>query len=158
MNASHLRLDLAPGSSLVLAEIGEPSTNDLRVVVIEAMPQGAPRETLVGLATPIRPGNLSRGFELTWWRYVAYSVRNESYFRPEAGEQLGEGFLGRRQDTAFLGYVRATTFADKEFPGPLEHWFLYTGWHCIDVVSDTSPEVRELSPEEVQAVIHAMDC
>lgn len=122
------------------------------------MPQGAPEETEVGLATPIRPGALSRGFELIWWRYVAYSVRNESYFHPEVGEQLGQGFLGTRQDTAFLNYVQATTFADSRYPGPLTHWFLYTSWHCIDVVSDTGPEVRELSSKEVQAALEAMDC
>jgi hypothetical protein len=155
MNANHLTL--SPGRSLVLAEIGEPSNNDLRLLVVEAMPQGAPEQTPVGLATPIRPGDLSRGFELIWWRYVAYSVRNESYFQPEVSEQLGHGFLGTRQDTAFLNYVRGTTFADDQHPGPLEHWFLYTGWHCIDVVSDTAPEVRELSPEEVQAIVQPMN-
>lgn len=157
MNATRPRLDLAPRSSLVLAEIGEPSNNDLRVVVVEVMPNGPAVETERGLATPIEPSVTSRGFELTWWCYVAYSVRNESYFQAEPGEQLGQGFLGAREDTAFLAYVRATTFATNDFPGPLAHWFLYTGWHCIDVVSDTAPEVRELLPDEVQRVIRNME-
>lgn len=111
MSTQSLRLDLSPGASLLLAHIGEPSNNDLRVVVIEDSSHGAPVQTDVGLATPVRPSDLSRGYELTWWRYVAYGVRNESYFRPESSEKLGQGLFGTRSDTAFRGYVSTATFA-----------------------------------------------
>ncbi|CAN7641625.1 hypothetical protein LJR225_004998 [Phenylobacterium sp. LjRoot225] len=156
MDSKKLRLDLAPGRSLLLSEIGEPSNNDLRILVVEAMPQGGPVKMEVGLATPIGAGEQSRGFELTWWRYVAYSVRNESYFQPEAGEVLGQELLGTREGTEFLKYIQATTFATNDYPGPLQHWFLYTEWQCIDVVSDTPPDLRELSQGEVRDLIRRL--
>lgn len=156
MAAPQQLLDLPAGSTLLLAEISEPSNNDLKVIVVEATPNGPAVETEVGLATSVGPTTSSRAFEFTWWRYVAYGVRNESYFRAEAGEQLGERLFGTRLDTAFLNYVRATTFASDDFPGPLKHWYLYTGWHCIDVISDTAPDIRELSTDQVQQVIRSM--
>lgn len=142
-----------PGSTLILSQIGEPSNNDLRLIVIEVRPQGNLVDSSLGPVRPILPDSASKGFEITWWRYVAYAVRNESFFKPERSEQSGQGLSGTRDDTAFLEYVRATTFATDDYPGPLSHWFVYTEWHCIDVVSDTPPNIRELGRAEVDAAI-----
>lgn len=136
--------------SLVLVKIGEVGSNNLQLTVIEARPGPSLVETKLGLATPIRPDENSRGFHVTWYGYVAYSVRNESYFRQEGDEPLGaDDLLTTRTNSAFLDYVAATTFATNSFPGELTHWSLYTEWHCIDVVSAEPPELRELSVDEV---------
>lgn len=100
--------------------------------------------TELGEAFRVAPDQTSRVFELIWRGYVAYCVRNESYFRPEDGEMIGPDRLQVRSNTAFLAYVAATTFAADDFPGPLTHWALYMDWHCIDVVSVEPPEVRLL--------------
>ena len=145
---------LAPGSSLLRSAIGEPSTNDLRLVVLEARPQADPVETSIGPARPIVPDASSRGFELIWWRYVAYAVRNESYARREEGQPVGTGPVGMREASAFLRYVQAATIATDGYPGSLMHWFVDTEWQCIDVVSDSPPDIRELTASEVEAARH----
>lgn len=150
-----LTLDVTPNCSLWLADIGEPRNNDLRVVVVEASREPEPRQTALGLATRVRPAAGVRAFEITWYAYVAYGVRNESYFRAEEGEQPGPHQLATRKDSAFLSYVAATTFAKDDFPGPLIHWSLHTDWHCIDVVGVDAPEVRQLEPPEVATLLAA---
>ncbi|MFC5374607.1 hypothetical protein ACFPIF_18755 [Brevundimonas faecalis] len=146
------RLDLSPESSLLLLKIGEPSNNDLSVIVIEAKPGTGVIETELGPANPIEADATSRAFEFIWWNYVAYSVRNESYWQQEAGHPPEAALTGVKTASAFLVYVSATTFATDDYPGRLMHWFLNTEWHCIDVVSNTAPEVRELSPAEILRV------
>lgn len=148
-------ITLSPGSTLVLADLAEPSTNDFRLVVVEAKPQPRSVETEVGLAHPIEPDETSRAFELVWWNYVSYVVRNESYFKPEENEELGRQLVGTREHTAFLRYVQDTTFATSDYPGPLTHWFVYTEWQCIDVVSNTPPDIREMTAAEVETIMQA---
>lgn len=150
-------LGLSPQCSLILARINEPSTNDLSLIVVEAKSQSAAVETTLGPAHPVLPDASSRGFELTWWKYVAYAIRNESYWKQEQGEPSPSGRFGTRSDSAFLAYVSASTFATDAYPGPLAHWFLNTEWHCVDVVSDTGPEVRELSSDELTQTLAGLD-
>ena len=146
-------LPIAPGCSLWVVDIGEPRNNDLRVVVVEARSALEPKMTALGSATPIRPDTESRAFELIWYAYVGYGVRNESYFRSEDGEAIGTDRLVIRSGSAYLTYIATTTFASDVYPGELTHWSLYADWHCIDVVSTQPPEVRELRPDEVAAYI-----
>ncbi len=138
--------------NLYLTEIGEPTDNELRLVVWEASPGG---ETVFD-ASPLRVTNVhplevtnyTRIFEIMWRQYVAYSVRNESYWWREEGEPKFSSHLYRRSESAFLQYVSATTFANDEYPGPLQHWALTTLHHCVDVVTNEPPQLRLLSPEE----------
>jgi hypothetical protein len=131
--------------SLFLTEIGEPSNNDLRLVVAEGI-AGPLENTQFGEARRIAPDETSRVFELIWCRYVAYSVRNESFTSLKEGEEPPEDMLTTRTNSAYLDYVKAATFASDDYPGPLTHWSLYTEWHCIDVVSDKPPEIRQIGP------------
>lgn len=133
--------------------MGEPRTNDLRVVVAEAKRGSEPVETELGLATPIRPDITSRVYEIVWSNYVAYNVRNESYFRPEDGEVLGGPPLDVRTSSAYLAYVAASTFATNDYPGVLSHWRLYLEWHCIDVVSVDPPTVRLMDVAETALIL-----
>lgn len=153
-----LGLGLAPNATLILARITEPSTNDLQLIVAEAKRQSEAVSTILGPANPVVPDASSRGFELTWRNYVAYVVRNESYCQQEPGEPSPSGRIGtHRHDSAFLTYVATTTFATDEYPGPLTQWFINADWHCIDVVSDTGPEIRELTPEVLKRLLAELD-
>lgn len=140
MKQAEPKLDLAPGCSLSLVEISEPRNNDLHIVVAEVGPSAHEEMTQLGLARRVGPFEGSRTFELTWYCYVAYSIRNESYVigEPDSPD------LRERAETAFGAFVKATTFASDEYPGPLTHWSLYTNWHCIDVISVDPPEIRQL--------------
>jgi hypothetical protein len=142
--------------SLWMCAIDEPRTNDLRVVVLEGKPGPEPVETDFGPATPIRPDAISRAYEIVWSQYVAYNVRNESYFRSEPGEVLSGQPLAVRTASAYLAYVQASTFATDDYPGVLTHWRLYLEWHCIDVVSVDPPDIRLMTAEETAAILAAI--
>lgn len=133
---------------LYITEIGEPADNDLRIVVLQADTRGPIESTKVGEARRILPSEDSPALELVWYDYVAYAFRSESYARLEDGEAPSKDSFSVRADSAFLAYVRASTFATDDFPGPLIHWSLDTLNHCVDVVSTSPPEVRVLAPSE----------
>lgn len=143
------------GVSLFLAEIGEPRNNDLRLVLIEALP-GQLAPSMMGPVHPIAPTPESRVYEVVWYHYVAYSVRNESYV---TGDGTTSDRLSQRSVSAFLDYVAATTFASDDFPGPgkLSHWSLYTEFHCVDVVGVEEPEIKVLSASQAAPYIAAFD-
>lgn len=131
--------------NLYLTDIGEPSENQLRIVVVEGL-LGEPTKIDIdgvdlGEGRSILVTDESRSFELRWDNYVAYAVRNESFCKGEDDELPRGKMLERRFDTAFFQYVSTTTFADDEYPGPLEHWSLTTLNHCVDVVSVGPPRV-----------------
>jgi hypothetical protein len=136
--------------NLYLTDIGEPSENQLRIVVAEGL-LGEPTQIDIegvdlGEGRPILVTDESRSFELRWDNYVAYAVRNESFWKAEDDELPRGRMLERRFDSAFFRYVSATTFADDEYPGPLEHWSLTTLNHCVDVVSVGPPRVMLTRP------------
>lgn len=130
-----------------LEEIGEPSDNVLRIVAVEARAQGPAQSTLLGKAVPILPLPDGAPVELTWKHYVAYAVRNESYAMADDGapSSIPVSQLVERRNSAFLDFVRRTTIASDEFPGPLRHWELMCLNHVIDVVSTTEPVINSLS-------------
>lgn len=131
--------------NLYLTSIGEPRENQLRIVVTEGV-LGEPTKIDIdgidlGEGQPIVMTDESRSFELYWDNYVAYAVRNESFWKGEEGELPRDRMLERRIGSAFFRYVSETTFADNFYPGPLEHWSLTTLNHCVDVVSVGPPSV-----------------
>jgi hypothetical protein len=133
---------------LYLTAIEEPSDNNLRIVVAPASARGPIEVTEVGEARRILPSETEPAFELVWFDYVAYAMRSESYARLEDGEEPSIESLSLRTNSAFLAYVRASTFATDAFPGPLKHWSLDTLNHCLDVVSTSPPEIRLMDASE----------
>ena len=133
---------------LYVTEIGEPSENELRIVVAEGL-IGEPTAIEfaghdLGEGRPIEISDASRSFEIWWDNYVAYAVRDESYWKAEEGEPRLADHLNRRYGSAFQRYVSETTFADNVYPGPLEHWCLITLNHMVDVISVGPPRVTKL--------------
>ena len=98
----------------------------------------------LGEGRPIQVTGTSRHFELNWDSYVAYAVRNESFWKAEPQEPQMTNQLYRRVNSAFLEFVSTTTFADDDYPGPLQHWALSTLTHCVDVVSVRPPSVQQV--------------
>lgn len=133
-------------TDLYLTEIGEPSDNVLRVVVLEARDRGEVVETEVGPARRMAFGSTSRAFELIWESYVAYAVRDESHARLEDGEARSGDSLYTRDRSAFLDYVRRATSATDAH---VTHWTLDTLNHSLDVVAVEGPSVRVMARSEV---------
>ena len=137
--------------NLYLTAISEPACSELRIVVAEGLLGGRTKidfaGTDLGEGRPIIITDESRAFELSWDNYVAYVVRNESFWKAEEGEPPFTRHLERRFDSAFMRYISETTFADDNYPGPLEHWSLATLTHCVDVVSVGPPQVVPIRPK-----------
>ncbi|MDB5707614.1 MAG: hypothetical protein JWN66_4730 [Sphingomonas bacterium] len=134
--------------NLFMTEIGEPEENTLRVVVTEGELGDLTSVDMAGTeisgARPIEMGPDSRKFEFYWDSYIAYVVRNESYWKKETGEAEFSSHFYSRTTSAFLDYVAATTFASEDYPGPMTHWALDTLNHCLAVVGIEAPRLRQL--------------
>lgn len=134
--------------NLFMTEIGEPEEHTLRVIVTEGglgdLTSLQVAGTEIADVRPIEVSPDSPRFEFYWDSYVAYAVRNESYWDKEAGEAEFSSHFYTRTTSAFLDYVAATTFASEDYPGPMIHWALDTLNRCLAVVSTEAPRLRQL--------------
>ena len=131
-----------------MEQIGEPSGNVLRLVVAETFVRAeAESRNIAGVIFEglhrIEPTENSRRFELIWDSYIAYSVTNESFGSTQGPGSLDSGrHLRHYTESPFLTFVRCSTIATHEYPGPYIHLQLLTESHIVDVVSENSPLMR----------------
>ena len=135
---------------LFLASITEPEENSLRLVVQEGLRAGPPETWQIGSGsiegvTPIDVTADSRTFELYWPSYISYAVRNESFCSWDK-EEIWEGTAVRTYTRSkFLDFVENGTFASADYPGPFRHFAILCANHIIDIASQDSPRVQEIS-------------
>ncbi|SPE29115.1 conserved hypothetical protein [Burkholderiales bacterium] len=140
---------------LYLRVLEEPEDNALRLVIEEVnvgelAEVRAPDDESV---TPLRGGGTRtiehgpgcRVFEVSWPIYIAYSVRNESYARPESkGNGKGRVFI-KHTASSYLDYLCASTIACDIFPAifprPIWHWAIGCVNHAVDVASIYEPDI-----------------
>lgn len=131
-----------------MLRLGEEGDNTFTLVVGEALP-GAPVQTQVGEARPLRVSEGSRIWKISWDQYVAYSVRNESYATLDEGETWQDNRLRQKERSAFLDYVSRSTLASDDYPGPMQCWSFDSLNHCVDVVSTEAPSIESMSVEDL---------
>jgi hypothetical protein len=144
---------------LFLLEIEEPEENVLSLTVREAAALGEAVPVHVagvdlGPARRIGATKESPSFTVVWSRYVAYSVRNESYATTDESEACAGKHFRLYTKSNFLDYVARATFACDECPGPLRHWCVGTESHIIDVVSATDPEIKHVAGSPQPSHVH----
>jgi hypothetical protein len=133
---------------LYLTEIHEPEDNVLKLVIAEGKVSG-PRETIrVGSLEIKDAGHIvvaddSSIYEIIFDQYIAYSVRNESYTQLDEEEEFEGRLACIYTKSKFLDYVRASTFASDDFPGPLKHYGFNCLNHIVDIVSMSPPNIAE---------------
>ncbi len=136
---------------LFLVDISEPEANSLRLVLEEARASGPEQTLQVGDGTlegvrRIEHGEECRVFELYWASYIAYSVLNESFVKREDNAEF-EGRLFRCYSrSAYLDYLRLTSTANEQWPGPFKHYGLGCSDHIVDIASLSEPEIKLLKP------------
>jgi hypothetical protein len=139
--------ELHAHETLYLAALEEPKVNALRIVVHAARRQGGEvpvADPPVPGAFPIKPDDSTPTFEILFSSYVSYLVRNES-FACNSSSDIWTGHLYRRYESSeYLRFVRASTIASEDYPGPLTHSAIVCLDHIIDVVSVAEPVVRVL--------------
>ena len=142
---SSLLPDIDACESLSLIEISEPESNSVGFLIAEGRATGPEVSTGVG-NPPIRARMVDdqnyRVFKVVWPSYVAYSVRNESYF---VGDEY-ETFRGRRfvqySRSRYLDFVLSGTIVQKLEPDAFRHWGIYCTDHVVDVVSLDEPVIE----------------
>ena len=120
---------------LFLSCIDEFSVNNLRLIVQEGRTTGAVENielagTVIKDVQSILP-YVDSSWEIVFEKYVAYSIRNESYTSLDADE-VWKGHLFRTYSKSrFLDYVRVATFASDEYPGKLRHYEFVCTDHIV---------------------------
>ncbi|MGY1411267.1 MULTISPECIES: hypothetical protein [unclassified Luteimonas] len=135
--------------NLFLAEISEPETNSLRLLISEGR-VSVHEETwdIAGVPLPgVRSIDVtaeSKHFELIWSCYISYAIRDESYCSWDKEEDwVGSSFRVYSR-SKFLDFVANGTFATSEYPGPFKHYEIVCLDHIIDVASEEAPTVRRI--------------
>ena len=77
-------------------------------------------------------------------RYVAYAVTNESYGLRDDEARCEGKFFRSYTKSRFLDYVRRSTIASDEYPGPYAPYGVIYLDHIIDVASAEIPSIRRL--------------
>jgi hypothetical protein len=139
---------------IFLTDLHEPEENSLRLVVVEAITGARTVKIpeIASLVAPITITSHSRRFELIWKRYVAYSVRNESFAQSDKERPSVVSVFLERKSSAYLRFLEETTFATSVMQKPMRHWEINCLNHCIDVVSFDEPIVREIDSSEKHSV------
>ena len=150
MTTSSLSPQIDSCKYILMRSISETDEDFLKIVVREARDFTDEETAATGLVGPIEGATLidadenSRTSELIWKRYVAVSVRNESYAEADETANIESGRLLRIfRSSNFLRYVSKTTFAEM-YPEPLIHVEIACLNHIIDVVSTMLPVISLL--------------
>ena len=83
--------------------------------------------------------------------YVLLMERDESYTTWDDYEIRKGWWLIEFERSRLLDDLAHYTFADNRYPGPLKHYGIYCEDHLVDVVTNVTPVVRKLTPEEIRA-------
>jgi len=82
-------------------------------------------------------------FRVKFVDYLTFAITNESYAQPEKDEDYSKKL--RKYDTStFLEYIRASTWATQDYPGPFTHYALVCSDHVINVASGAPPHIERL--------------
>lgn len=139
---------------LFLQRLWEPEENCLQVIIDEAVVEAdevivevsnVPKVAMAG--RPIVVGPQSRAFRLSWPRYVAYSVANESFHVQGETDRIASGrLLVVYEASDYLNHVRRVTWDVGDAFGPVVHVGIFCLNHVIDVVGFGVPEIQPASP------------
>ena len=142
---------------LYLRGIGEPEENQLRIVIEEARGSAVttldlPRADILGQGRPIESTSDCRLFEIHWRSYIAYSVQNESYARPDDAERYSGRLFCDYEKSRFLDYTRQTTYSTAEDRAPFQHIGIHCLNHEIDVIATSRPQITRLRATKVPVI------
>ncbi|MEM9275299.1 MAG: hypothetical protein AAGA80_20395 [Cyanobacteria bacterium P01_F01_bin.143] len=125
--------------------IGEPEENSLRLELAESKAYGSTEDIRITKDVVIsdsRPIGVVSGcsiYQVIFDTYICYNVTNESY----AQNATEDEYLGRLykiyKKSAFLSFIKQSTFATSDYPGPFKHYGFCCLNHIIHVVSCEQP-------------------
>ena len=84
---------------------------------------------------PIEHASDCRRFVIRWTDYIAFAVLNESYAARDKKDANSGGNSRLYKESQFLNFVRCTTFASYDYPGPYSHFGIVCGHHVVEVAA-----------------------
>lgn len=131
---------------LYLIDICEPEDNVLKLLLAEAKVSDSKENIRIGEVEikdthPIAVAEDSSIYEVTFDQYIAYSVRNESYTHLDKEEEFDGRIACIYTKSRFLDYIRVSTFASDDYPGPFKHYGFNCLNHIVDIVSTSPPAI-----------------
>jgi hypothetical protein len=140
--------EINKAKDILAIDLFEPEENTLQFTLIIGLVTKTPVDVLIDgekISKTYRiyfDGNNDK-YKVYFDSYICYNVINESY------EQLGgASYVGNKirvyTESNFLVYVKADTFATKDYPGEFKHYSFITGNHIINVASVEEPIIEKI--------------
>ena len=139
--------DINSHKYIYMGFIGEPEDNSLRLVIEEAVTEAS--------STPINIGGLemtdSRGirvtkdsqvYEVVFDTYIGYSVIDESFALPNDEEVFDGRLFCVYEKSDYLDYLKKSSFACDDHPGPFKHYGFNCLNHIVNVASVDEPVIK----------------
>ena len=86
----------------------------------------------------------SEVYKITFDKYIAYSVINESYESLGGKEYTGDKIRIYKKSN-FLEYIEADTFASSVYPEELKHYAFISLNHIVNVISNVEPKIEKIN-------------
>ena len=141
---------------IALLEIGETDDWKFRMLIAEMQVLDRPtlvsvdkhpneiERTLLADTNPIEITDKSAIYEVTFEDYVMYSVRNESYVHGNDYDEYEGDIFRIYSKSQFLDFLKISTFAAHDYPGPFKHYGFITSDHVIDIASVEPPKFSRI--------------
>ncbi|MCZ8520962.1 MULTISPECIES: hypothetical protein [Paenibacillus] len=140
--------DLMELKDVFFIGLTEPKLNSLRVIFSKSISGDTPEQVMIGKtsldAYPINVDENEPLIQIEFERYIAYSVRNESYTSWDEYEEFEGKVFRIYRKSRYLDFIGVSTFATEDFPGPFKHYGICCLDHIVDIVSVSEPIVSEI--------------
>ncbi|WP_196890131.1 hypothetical protein [Aureivirga sp. CE67] len=87
--------------------------------------------------------NESLKYRITFEKYIAYSVIDESFSVPPEGDFTGNNPRIYSKSN-FLDYIKKDTFATTDYLGEFKHYVFISINHILNIVSQIEPKIERI--------------
>jgi hypothetical protein len=135
--------------NIFMVGIKEPYDNELKLLFSKSLTSETPETIALGNIElkdvySINIDSESPLIQLKFERYIAYSIRNESFTAWDDYEEFEGRIFRIYRKSRYLDYIQLSTIASEDYPGPYKHYGIACLNHIIDVVSTEEPLINEI--------------
>jgi len=136
--------DINSHKYIFLGHIGEPKDNSLRLIIEQASPENEARSIASEniTAREISVSKNSNIYEVVFDSYIGYSVIDESYALPNNDDVFEGRLFCIYEKSSYLDYLKKTSFACNDHPGPFKHYGFNCLNHIVDIASAEEPRIK----------------
>ncbi|WP_345164908.1 hypothetical protein [Nibribacter koreensis] len=139
--------------SMYLTALYEPRDNGLCLEISESMTSETVQDVLINDKVISENRLLSVNengtkFNISFHRYVAYQVFNESFLNFNDWDEYETGEFNTFcifKKSRYMGFIKNETIADYIFPDELKHYGVYCQNHVVHIISTLEPVIEKIS-------------